>query len=219
MAPAVSGPTIDEIVVADEAERWRAVGFEVGPGETCAVGTVRLRFAGAAAGSGIVGWSLRGLGSLELDGLPTSLSEREPPAVARHPNGVELVDHVVVFSPDLDRTIAAFEAARLPLRRLREGPTPGGAMRQGFFRLGEVILEVIEEPDAVAQRAGGRDRPAKLWGLSFVVCDIEAAAAELGERAGPVRAAVQEGRRIMPLRRAAGLGVPIAFMTPGRGAA
>ena len=37
-------------------------------------------------------------------------------------------------------------AAGFDLRRLREGPTPGGSPRQAFFRLGEVILEVVQAP-------------------------------------------------------------------------
>ena len=50
------------------------------------------------------------------------------------------------MSPDLDRTTAALEAAGLDLRRVREEPTPGGAPRQAFFRMGEVVLEVVQAP-------------------------------------------------------------------------
>ena len=68
---------------------------------------------------------MRDLTSLELDGLPTSGSERPPAAGAPHPNGVLTLDHLVVMSPALDRTIEALRAAGLDLRRLREGDTPG----------------------------------------------------------------------------------------------
>jgi hypothetical protein len=50
--------------------------------------------------------------------------------------------------------------------------------------------------------------------MAVTVADVETVAAELGERAAPVRDAVQPGRRIAPLRRSAGLTLPLAFMSP-----
>jgi hypothetical protein len=175
---------------------------------------VRIRLAGADAGRGLRGWSLRDVEAVDLDGLATTRSDRplpgEPPA---HPNGIAALDHVVAISPDLDRTIAALEAAGLDLRRIREEPTPAGAPRQAFFRLGGTILEVVQEPAEETERAGG-DRPAFFWGLAFVVPDLDATVAALGERASAARPAVQPGRRIATLRRSAGLSIPVALMTP-----
>lgn len=170
------------------------------------------------AGHGIVGWSIRGLGDGELDGLPTSSSKRSPARGAEHPNGALSIDHVVVFSPQLERTTAALRGAGLDFRRLREGPTPGGSRRQAFFRMGEVVLEVVEAP-AGSRLSDQPDGPARLWGIAFLVRDIERPAAVLGERLGAARDAVQPGRLIAPLRDAAGLGPAIAFITPGPGAA
>lgn len=206
--------TIDELVVADEPGAWEALGFEL-DGEAVVVGDLRIRPAGADAGAGLVGWSLRGAASSELDGLPTRASERPPPAAApAHPNGVIALDHVVAITPRLERTIAALEAAGLDLRRVREEPTPAGAPRQAFFRLGSAILEVVQEPADVAAR-NGPDRPAFFWGLAFVSADLEATVARLGaDQVSEVRAAIQPGRRIASLRRAAGLAVPVALMTP-----
>jgi hypothetical protein len=205
--------SIDELVLADDAARWAELGFEVDAGAT-AVGTVRIRFAGRDGGRGLLGWSLRGVSSTELDGIATTLSRSEEPAPrAAHPNGVVAIDHVVVFSPALDRTIAALQAAGLDLRRIREEPTPAGAPRQAFFRLGEEILEVIQLPDERLDLAGGPDAPARLWGLAFIVADIDAAVAALAPHAGEAHDAVQEGRRIATVRRSAGLAVPVALMT------
>jgi hypothetical protein len=179
---------------------------------------VRLRLEGPGRGRGIVGWSLRGAGSLELDGLPTTRSENPPaPSAARHPNGVVSIDHLVVISPDLARTTAALRGVGLDLRREREGPTPGGSRRQSFFRMGELILEVVEAPPRtrIAEDPAG---PARLWGISFLVEELEHTAAALGELLGDPRDAVQPGRRIATLRKEAGLGPAIAFMTPGPGA-
>jgi hypothetical protein len=204
--------TLDELVVADAMEVWRACGFAV-EADTCVIGEVRIRFA-PGEGRGLSGWSLRGLDSIQLDGLPTTRSEQAlPQAPTAHPNGIVSLDHVVAISSDLDRTVAALEAAGLDLRRIREEPTPAGAPRQAFFRLGEAILEVVQEPPEATEKAGG-DRPAFFWGLAFVTPDLDATVAYLGERAGEARDAVQPGRRIATLRRGAGLSLPVALMTP-----
>jgi hypothetical protein len=205
--------TIDELTVADEPEAWRALGFAF-DGDVCAVGDLRIRLAGPDAGSGLIGWSLREAGSTALDGLPTARSDRPPPgAPPPHPNGISALDHLVAISPALDRTVAALEAAGLDLRRIREEPTPAGAPRQAFFRLGATILEVVQEPADATERAGG-DRPAFFWGLAFVAPDLDATVAALGDRVSEARPAVQPGRRIATLRRAAGLSVPVALITP-----
>ena len=208
-------PTIDELTVADAPEAWAALGFEVEvEGEVCVVGEVRIRLAGPDAGKGLVGWSLRGIETTELDGLATTRSERAPPEERpAHPNGIAAIDHVVAITPDLDRTVAALQAAGLDLRRIREEPTPAGAPRQAFFRLGEVILEVVQEPPEAIERAGG-DHPAFFWGLAFLAPDLDATAAGLGERAGEIRPAIQPGRRISTLPRSAGLALPVALITP-----
>jgi catechol 2,3-dioxygenase-like lactoylglutathione lyase family enzyme len=209
-------PTLDELTIADSPAAWRACGFEV-DGDLCTVGEVRFRLVGEGAGRGLVGWSLREVAATDLDGLSTSRSDSplpsEPPV---HANGVTGLDHVVAISPDLDRTVAVLEGAGLDLRRVREEPTPAGAPRQAFFRLGAPILEVVQEPPEAIERAGGStDRSAFFWGLALIAPDLDATVASLGaDRVGEARDAVQPGRRIATLRRSAGLAVPIALISP-----
>jgi hypothetical protein len=213
-SPPESAPTIDELVLADEPERWAALGFTVVEG-CCQLGRVRLRLAGHGAGRGLVGWSLRAIGGVKLDGLPTIRSQSPvPPPSPAHPNGAHAIDHVVAMSPALDRTVRALQAAGLDLRRIREQPTPAGAPRQAFFRLGAEILEVVQEPDSAVERGGGAARPAQLWGLALVVEDLDRTAEGLSPHVGSIRPAVQPGRRIATLRRSAGLAVPVALMSP-----
>lgn len=213
----MAAPTIDELTVADAPEAWSAVGFEV-DGDTCVVGDVRIRLVGSDAGRGLVGWSLRDVADTALDGLRAARSKRPPPDESpAHPNGVTALDHVVAITPALGRTIAVLEGAGLDLRRIREEPTPAGAPRQAFFRLGATILEVVQEPAEAIERGGGEDRPAFFWGLAFIAPDLDATVAGLGDRVSEVRAAIQPGRRIATLRRSAGLALPVALITPPPG--
>jgi|SRR6476619_1014307 len=206
-------PTIDELTVADPPETWAALGFAV-RGDVCVLGEVRIRLAGEGAGKRIAGWSLRDVEDTELDGLPTARSDRSPPSdVPLHSNGITAVDHVVAITPALERTVAALRRAGLDLRRIREEPTPAGAPRQAFFRLGATILEVVQEPSGAIER-NGADRPAFFWGLAFVAPDLDATVAALGDRVSEIRAAVQPGRQIATLRRSAGLALPVALITP-----
>jgi hypothetical protein len=216
--PVPASLTLDELRIADSPDAWRAAGFRV-EGDLCVVGAVRLRLVGPGSARGILGWSVRGTDRLDFDGVPTTASEEDPPPPPGepHPNGVTAIDHVVVLTPDIARTTAALRGAGFDLRREREGPTPGGSTRQSFFRMGEVILEVVEAPAGtrIAEDPGG---PARLWGISFLVEELERTAEVLGALLGEPREAVQPGRRIATLRKEAGLGPAVAFMTPGRGA-
>jgi hypothetical protein len=211
MSPIV---TIDELVLADQPEHWSALGFTVSDG-CVQLGVVRLRLAGSAAGRGIIGWSLRGISSTELDGLPTTRSESaKPESIELHENGVSAVDHIVAITPALDRSVGVLQQAGLDLRRIREQPTPAGAPRQAFFRLGAEILEVVQEPDSVVESDRGADRPARLWGLALIAEDVERTVEFMAPHAGEARPAVQPGRRIATVRRSAGLAVPVALMSP-----
>ena len=191
-------PSIDELEIADEPAAWSAAGFDVEDG-TCRVSRVRLRLAGKGDRRGIVGWKLG----------EQAAGAAAPP----HPNGAVRVDHVVLISPELDRTVEELESQGFDLRRRREGETPGGSTRQAFFRAGEPILEVVQAPEGVSV-ARDPDAPARLWGLAFLVEDMEHTARVLGRLLGSPRDAVQPGRRIATLRAEAGLGPAIAFMTP-----
>jgi catechol 2,3-dioxygenase-like lactoylglutathione lyase family enzyme len=192
-------PTLEELEIADEPADWRALGFEV-EGVACQVSSVRLRLVGKGPRRGILGWTLG-------DAEPATA------AAAPHPNGAARIDHVVLLSPDLDRTVEQLRSDGFELRRIREGETPGGSTRQAFFRIGEPILEVVQAPEGTSA-ARHPDGPARLWGLAFLVEDLEHTASALGELLGTPRDAVQAGRRIATLKPEAGLGPAIAFMTP-----
>jgi hypothetical protein len=204
--------TVDEFEVADPADAWVQAGFTVDTDAICRVGGVRIRLAGRGRGIGIVGWSLRGLppaGSLhDLDGIPTTRSDAVAVMPAGHPNGVLAIDHVVLLSPDLRRTVESLAAIGVEPRRERDAQLGGRSMRQIFFRAGEVIIEVVGSPETACEG------PSKLWGMTYVVADIDATAAYFGDRTAPVKDAVQPGRRITTLRhQELGISVPSAMIS------
>ncbi len=199
MSPPAPRPELFALSLGDPPSAWRSLGFSADD-DGLALGPVWVNL--GAPGRGIVGWNVRGIVD-EIDGLPVGL----PPSEASgrpHPNGALGVDHVVVLTPDFDRTAAALQHAGLALRRIRQARE---GVRQGFRRLGPAILEIVEAP----QIGPG---PARFWGLVVIVPDLDALAARLGQHLDGIKMAVQPGRRIATLREAAGLGEAIAFMDP-----
>ncbi|WP_248000888.1 glyoxalase [Mycolicibacterium sp. CBMA 334] len=154
--------TVDEFEVADPPHAWMRAGFSVDSGvhadPVCRVGDVRIRLVGRDRGTGIIGWSLRGLPSLgsfdDFDGIATAQSTRAPAEPASHPNGVTAIDHVVLLTPDLGRTVASLAAIGVDPRRERDAELGGRRVRQVFFRFGEVIIEVVGSPETASDDCG-----------------------------------------------------------------
>lgn len=189
-----------ELVIADEPAAWAALGFAPDEDGALALGGLHVRLAGRAAGSGVVELRVDGLAGERPDGLPVVAAPGDAP-VARcspHPNGATAIDHVVVFTDDRDRTTDALAAAGGDVRR-RGGP-PELPAPMAFVRFGELVVEVAQA-----------DGPARFWGLTIVVPDVDALA---GPLLGAARPAVQPGRRIATVADAAGLSVALALITP-----
>lgn len=202
----MSSPALRGLDVAVDAGAWRDLGFAVDADRVCVIDGVAIRL--DAPGRKISGWSLEGIDAgTDIGGLTIT----DPPstgAVSTHPNGTIEIDHVVVLSPAPQRTIDALAQHGLEPRGRRHTDQYGPPFTQTFFRVGKPILELIgpDEP--------GGDEPARFYGLAFTVSDLDATAAFFGDRLGRVKDAVQEGRRIATLRKEAGAGVPLAFMSP-----
>src|SRR3954453_22888946 len=98
---------LEGLAIADEPATWEALGFAV-DADTVHLGGVAIRLAGRGAGEGIVGWRI----SRTIDSGDGRSDE--------HPNGAVAVDHVVAFSGDLDRTLAALAEVGEEPRRIRE---------------------------------------------------------------------------------------------------
>ena len=122
-----------------------------------------------------------------------------------------MLDHVVVVTPRLDRSIAAFEARGLDVRRVRHTDQYGPAFRQVFFRGGETIIEMIG-PDEPTRRR--RPRPRTSTASRSPSPTSTPRPQLLGDGLGRIKDAVQPGRRIATLRHEQyDISVPIALMS------
>lgn len=198
-------PVLRAVTVADDPAAWAALGFTVRDG-TCHVGGVDLHLEGRHGAGGLRGWWVETPTGVvgEVATLPVGRPPTTPPsAPPAHANGVTAVDHLVVHTDDVDATVAALDAAGVPERRRVEG-LRGGSGTWSFALLTTCALEVV----------GPSDTPGThLWGLALVAPDLDATVAALGSRCGPVRDAVQPGRRIATVH-APGVSVPLALLSP-----
>lgn len=193
---------------------WEAIGLRVVDGVAW-IGGIALRFTDRAPGVEgsdpvrVAGWTLADspdrVGS--VDGIATDHVDLDGAGVDswEHPLGVTSFDHVVVMTSSLERTCGEIERITgEPLKRIREV----GPIRQGFHRLGSMIVEVVESDRVTVDHAS-------LWGFVWIVDDLHDTADRLGsDLLSPPKAAVQPGRLIASFRSDAGLGLPIALMSP-----
>jgi hypothetical protein len=194
-------PELAALLIGDPPAAWADLGFVVEDGAVHVSG-VRHVLGGQA--KGIRDWSVRGADGDGIDGLAFGLPVEDARPTPDHPNGVVALDHVVLATPNLGRTIESLEAAGIDLRRVRDA---GEGRQQAFFKLGEVILELV------GPKAPSGDGAPRFFGLAWTVRDPEATSAFFGDRLKPFKPAVQPGRTIATLSSSAGSTVPHAFMS------
>lgn len=222
-----SSARLVSLTVADDASAWTSAGFAVADEAVTIAGT-RIDLIGRAeqrSERGIRGWTVSGLeaptGKGAIDGLATTFvaaaddrAEDALDTATAHANGTTGIDHVVIITPDLDRTLAAFGDVGLAVRRIRETESYGAPMRQAFLRLGPTIVEVVGGHEGTGQSA--EEAPSDWFGLALDVDDLDATATLLGEGLGGIKPAVQEGRRIATIRhKQFGMSVATALMDNG----
>jgi hypothetical protein len=199
-------PALAAVEVGGAPVTWQALGFRVASDGTVALGNGAIRLVDAPTG-------VRAL-IIDRADVPASIDGVAVAAgtasdATDHPNGAFELDHVVVTTDSLERTSAAFaDQLGLPQRRVREAGEGTRRVRQAFHRFGNgCILEIVES----ARTTGG----VALFGLVVNVADLESLCDELGpELIGPPKPAVQPGRLIATVRSHAGVGFPVALMSP-----
>eukprot|EP00966_Prymnesium_polylepis_P023915 550699-Prymnesium_polylepis.1 len=126
---------------------------------------------------------------LDVDGVSTAvdnisdadydeLQQQRAALAMPHPNGATSIYSLTVTTPDLHRTIGAFERSGLELRRLSDPSPFSSSLAMAFFKLGmpgaeQVLLELVapREPGTAVSLPGlppleaSRDAPAAIAGM------------------------------------------------------
>ena len=206
----MSSARIGELVIGGSRANWAQVGINFSHDGVFAIGEVLLRI-DEALPPGMHSWALSNIDStvVSIDGISTTGNVANDRIEHNDAQGFVLtplgIDHVVVNTPDLERTsLALHEATGAELKRIRDA---GNGVRQGFHRLGDVIIEIVSAPSMAEGNAS-------LWGFVLNVADVHEVAAYLGpDVLSPPKPAVQKNRLIATFRGAVGLGVPVALMS------
>ena len=206
----MSSARIGELVIGGSRANWAQVGINFSHDGVFAIGEIALRI-NETLPPGMHSWALSNIDStvVSIDGISTTGNVANDRIEHNDAQGFVLtplgVDHVVVNTPDLERTSDALhEATGAELKRIRDA---GNGVRQGFHRLGDVIIEIVSAPSMPAGNAS-------LWGFVLNVADVHEVAAYLGpDVLSPPKPAVQKNRLIATFRGAVGLGVPVALMS------
>jgi catechol 2,3-dioxygenase-like lactoylglutathione lyase family enzyme len=130
------------------------------------------------------GWRSSMLAASETRGLSLfAIEHRDSRAIAPAvPTGapeatVTAVDHVVVFTDDLDGALALWRDAFGIPERWRRAFAERGTINVGL-RLGGCTLELVG-PLVAAESPRAEPRGERLWGLAYVVADCDAAVGRL----------------------------------------
>ncbi len=206
----MSSARIGELVIGGSRANWAQVGINFSHDGVFAIGEIALRI-NETLPPGVHSWALSNIDStvVSIDGISTTGNVANDRIEHNDAQGFVLtplgIDHVVVNTPDLERTsLALHEATGAELKRIRDA---GNGVRQGFHRLGDVIIEIVSAPSMPPGNAS-------LWGFVLNVADAHEVAAYLGpDVLSPPKPAVQKNRLIATFRGAVGLGVPVALMS------
>lgn len=150
--------------------------------------------------------------SSDLDGIAVNVDSHpifhgEAPDVG-HRNFIYSVDHLVVATPNHERSKQAFAACGLDHRK-SVGDPRGGDLAQSFFLADKILIELVGPYDDTAEG------PSSIWGLSLVSNDIAATADFFGDRCTAPKPAIQAGRLISTLDTLTlGLPLRVSIMTP-----
>ncbi|KCZ91822.1 VOC family protein [Hyphomonas johnsonii] len=149
----------------------------------------------------------------ETAGVRTFLIEHLTGAPSPQPapaDAVGALDHIVINTPNPDRA-AALYGARLGLDMALDRTAEQWKTRFLFFRTGNLTFEVIHRLGETHDPAG----PDSIWGLTWLVEDLDAAHARLtaaGRDVSEARKGRKPGSRVFTVRDGT-LGVPTLFIS------
>ena len=203
---------LQRIVIGDDPDSWRSAGFSVLDNEMVFGKTV-VELAGTANGRGVLGWAIEGVTS-NIESITSIAPSGTTLAVEQrtgldNTNAVFAIDHVVIETGDLDRTVAAFTEVGIKERRQGQMTTSLGERRQSFLWAGRVIIEIVAPVTADPNVA------MRVWGLALVSANLATTSHVLAENMSEPRNAVQPGRKIATIDTSAlDISVPLVVMSP-----
>ncbi len=204
-------PELRRLLVCDKPDAWIDAGFSVTNNET-SIGGIALRFVettGDGQTGGIIGWEMTEIEDGSIDGIFSIATDAPPATPTMHPNGVSHLDHVVVMTPDIERTTTAMRSFGFSVKRTREVPGTDPVKLQLFIWAGETILEVVGPTDPTG------NGPASIWGLALTTENMEHATNAVGQFISTPKPAVQPGRQIATINsKGLGMTTALALMTP-----
>ncbi|MEM1147564.1 MAG: VOC family protein [Pseudomonadota bacterium] len=125
------------------------------------------------------------------------------------PGAVLALDHLVINTPNPDRTLANY-GVRLGLRLALDRTAEQWKTRFLFFRLGDLTLEIIHRLDAAHDPAADD----AVWGLTWTTDSLEAAHARLssnGRNVSEIRTGRKPGTQVFTVRDGT-QGIPTLFI-------
>ena len=160
-ADATPRPRLLELRIHGPVDPWIDLGFDIqAPNESGSpdsfartrVGTTTLVFDDPSSAPAIAGWCFDSPTTTEpIDGLSVMAPAGDPTRPIVHPNGATSFHHLVVRTPNVQRTQSALERSGFDLRRVRDAGASDAPIVQSFYRLGEVILEVVGSPGSAGE--------------------------------------------------------------------
>ncbi|EKS39639.1 VOC family protein [Afipia broomeae] len=202
MAPAGEGEAAGRVRAALEkqGEGLASLAFEVGDIEKAHHRLTRLGLAPEAISDGAstnlasgrtLTWKRTRASAESTHGIRLFFLQRgerlaRSPEIA--PASVEMLDHLVIATPDPERT-AALYGARLGFDMKLDRTIEALGTRFLFFRTGGLVFEVIHR-----LKDGRSDGPDKIYGVSWRVADVAATRSRL-EKAGLEVSELREGRK------------------------
>lgn len=168
-----------------------------------------------AATGAMIAWKRTRASAASTHGIRMFFLQRNTPLpaspeIAAAP--VDVLDHLVVATPDPDRT-AALYGARLGLDMKLDRTIDALGTRFLFFRVGGLVFEVIHR-----LKDGRGDGPDKVFGVSWRVADIAATQARLkqaGFEVSELREGRKPGTRVFTVRTGT-FGVPTIVIQQGQ---
>ncbi len=136
------------------------------------------------------------------------LQHKSKPLTPNMKNGLRL-DHLVINTSNPDRSIAHY-GARLGIRFALDRTIDKFGVRFLFFKLGDLVLEIIHKPDSEHVSSGGDH----IWGLTWKVEDLERAHERLrnaGVTVSDIRIGRKPGTKVFTVKSHSA-GIPTLFL-------